>query len=363
MAAPLRLGVVGAGWRSDFFTRIAAALPDRFTLVGACVRRAAAVEEVAARWGVPVYLSPADLVSHQRPELVISSVPWSANEAVVTELVAAGVRVLSETPPAPDLDAMRRLWAAVGATGRVQVAEQYLLMPGHAARLAVVRSGTIGTPTSVQVSSTHTYHAVSLIRGLLGAGRDPVTVRASAVTAPLVDPLSRDGWTGDEDAKPAVTTLATLDFGEGRSGLYDFTDNQWHNQLRARRIVIRGSRGEISDDSVVRLADARTIVRTAISRSQLGYDLNLDGFDTEHLVHAGEVVYRNPFLGQRWMDEEIAIASLLVATAAWARDDAPPPYPLADGLQDHHIGLAIDHAAATGTAVTTTSEAWAAPGS
>ena len=83
-----------------------------------------------------------------------------------------------------------------------------------------------------------------MIRGLLGIGFEPVKVSALRFTAPLVDPLSRTGWTGDDTPKEAATTLATMDFG-GASGLYDFTDNQWHNQLRLRRIVIRGSHGEI----------------------------------------------------------------------------------------------------------------------
>ena len=153
----------------------------------------------------------------------------------------------------------------------------------------------IGQPTAVQVSSTHNYHAVSMIRGLLGVGFEPVRVSASRFTAPLVDPLSRTGWTGNDTPKEAATTLATLDFG-GASGLYDFTDNQWHNQLRLRRIVVRGSHGEIADDTVVRLAGKRTILKSSLTRSQLGYDLNLDGYDTEHISFEGDVLYRNPYL-------------------------------------------------------------------
>ena len=359
MSSPATLGVVGTGWRSEFFVKLAKVLPEQLTLVGAAARRPESAEQVAQRWGVPCYLSPAELVSHQRPDFVISSVPWSANPGVVGALVESGTHVLTETPPAPDRDALRALWSQLDDRDLVQVAEQYPALPGHAARAEMVRSGVIGTPTSVQVSSTHGYHAVALIRGFLGVGFEPVTVRATKFTAPLVDPLTRGSWTGDDTPKDAGTTLATFDFGGGRSGLYDFTDNQWHNQLRFRRIVIRGSHGEIADDAVVRLAGPKTILRSSLVRSQLGYDLNLDGFDTEHLSFDGHVVYRNPFLGLRLMDEEIAIATLMLATASWARDDGPPPYPLAQGCQDQLISLAIDEATVTSLPVTTGVENWA----
>ncbi|GGM14244.1 Gfo/Idh/MocA family protein [Nakamurella endophytica] len=351
---------MGRGWRADFFARLARLLPDEFELVGVAVRDTDGAADVQRRWSVPAHLSPAELVARQHPDVVVSSVSWAANPAVVADLVAAGTAVLSETPPAPDHAGLLDLWDRVGRSGRVQVAEQYLLLPGHAARRAVVERGVIGTPTSVQVSSTHGYHAVSLMRGFLGAGYGPVAVAGRTFTAPLVDPLHRDGWTLDDREHPAATTLATLDWGDGRSGLYDFTDNQWHNQLRLRRILVRGSRGEIQDDSVVRLTGPRTIVRSTLVRSQLGHDLNLDGHDTEHLSFDGEVVWRNPFLGLRLMDEEIAIATLLRAAARWAAGDGPPPYPLAQACQDHLLSLALDEAVRTGRPVRTERQPWAA---
>jgi predicted dehydrogenase len=278
---------------------------------------------------------------------------------MVEALVERGLRVLSETPPAPDLDGLRRLWASVGERRMVQVAEQYLLLPDHAARLAVMRSGLIGEPTSAQVSSTHLYHAVSMIRGMLGAGCGPVEVSARAFTAPLIAPLDRvEGWR-DLEPEPTVTTLATLDFG-GRVGLYDFTDGQWWNPLRSRRIVVRGSRGELVDDRVIRMADPRTPMESALRRRQTGRDLNLEGFDLDHIGFDGEVVYRNPFAGARLSDEEIAIASILEATGRWSRDEGEAPYPLAEACQDHLLGLAISESASTGLPVTTATEAWAA---
>jgi predicted dehydrogenase len=339
--------VVGSGWRAELFRRVAGGL-DGVECLGAVVR-------TPRELPVPTYGS----LDEVKPDFVLTAVPWDVSPQVIVSAVQRGLPVLAETPPASDVAGLRALWDAVGSSGLVQVAEQYLMVPAHAARLAAVRSGVIGTPTQVQVSSTHMYHAVSLIRGLLGAGREPVTVRASRSTAPLVDPLTRDGWTGDDTPRPATTTIATLDFGGERSGLYDFTDNQWHNQLRFRRILVRGTHGELRDDEVVRLVAPRTIVRSPLVRRQTGYDLDLDGFETDTITLGDQVLFRNPYLGRRWNDEEIAIGTLIEAMAAWVRGEGPPPYPLADGAQDHLVALAVEESAQTDTTVTTGVQAWA----
>lgn len=364
MHGPVRFGIVGAGgWRAAFFADLAAKLPDRLELVGSVSRRTETAAAFAAQWGGSTYTSAEDLVAREQPEFVVSSVPWPVNPDMVRRLVQAGTRVLSETPPAPNLDSLRRLWTDLGtSTAKVQVAEQNPRLPGHAARRAVIDAGTIGRPTSVQVSSTHGYHAVSLIRHLLlSHDMPPVTVRAWKTTAPLVNPVTRRGWTDDDVPHSAATVLAGLDFGDGRSALYDFTDNQWHNQLRFRRILVRGSRGELADDNVVSLTAPRSIVRSSLVRSQQGHDLNLDGYDTEHFSFNGKVVWHNQFLGLRLMDDELAVADLLVATAAWVRGDAPAPYPLAQGCFDHSVSLAIDVAAESGGTVTVDAEPWTKP--
>ena len=351
--------VVGTGWRSAFFLRLARAAPARFRVTGVVSRSADRGDEFGARWGVPTFRTAEELLAAgDVPDFMIVSVPWAATPDVTRELVGLGMRVLAETPPAPDLEGLRALWDDVGGSG-VQVAEQYLLMPAHAARLAVVRDGAIGEPTSVQVSSTHLYHAVSMIRGLLGVDFEPAVVSARAFTAPLADPVSFDGWHGDSAPKPMSTTIATIDFG-GRTGLYDFTDNQWWNPLRTRRIVVRGSTGELVDDQLVRLVDPTTVVESRLVRRQTGIDLNLEGFDLDHISFDGRVVYRNPFAGARLSEDDLGVALLLERTGAWARGEGPEPYPLAQGLQDHLISLAIEESIASGRDVTTTVEAWAA---
>lgn len=345
-----RFAIVGTGWRAEYFWRLAAAL-DGLDCAGV-------VSRAPKDLPVPVHVSLDECLAAAKPDFVVTAVPWAVTPSLVAALVERGVRVLAETPPAPDLDGLRELWAAVGASGLVQVAEQYTRMPAHAARLALVRSGTIGAPTRADVSSTHQYHAVSLIRALLGVGRGPVEVRAVRTVAPLADPLSRAGWADPVEVRDTTTTIATITFAGGGFGVYDFTDNQWHNQLLNRRLLVRGTHGELRDDEVVRLAADRTIVRTPLVRRQTGYDLDLDGFDTDHVTCGADVLYRNPYQGQRWNDEEIAIATLLQDTAAWAAGDGPPPYPLADGIEDHRVALAVEESADTDRVARVAAEPW-----
>jgi predicted dehydrogenase len=342
--------IVGSGWRSEYFWRLAAEL-DGLSCVGVVSRGPKDLP-------VPVYLSLDECLAAAKPDFVVTAVPSNITSSLIVELVERDVPVLTETPPAPDVVGLRELWRRVGSSGLVQVAEQYSRMPVHAARVALVRSGVIGDPTRVDVSSTHQYHAVSLIRTLLGVGRGQAEVRAVRTTAPLADPLSREGWADPVELRQATTTIATIAFADGAFGLYDFTDNQWHNQLLMRRLLVRGTKGELRDHEVVRLTADRTIVRSAIVRRQTGYDLDLDGFDTDHLTFGSDVLYRNPYQGRRWNDEEIAIASLLEDTAAWVNDSGPEPYPLADGLQDHRIALAIEEAAESGTPALVGDEPW-----
>ena len=352
-----RFALIGTGWRSEFFARLARQAPEAFEVTGVLSRRPERAAEVAQAWGVPTAASEEELLAAE-PDFVVPCVPWGEMGPTTRRLAEVGVRVLAETPPAADLDGLRTLWSAVGDTGLVQVAEQYLLMPQHAARTAVVREGVIGDVTSVQVSSTHLYHAVSMIRGFLGVGRGPVEVRAQSFTAPLANPLSPSGWSGSDAPEDLATTLATLDFGGSRTGLYDFTDNQWWNPLRARRIVVRGTRGEIVDERVTRLVDAYTPVTSSLVRRQSGIDLDLEGVDLQHVSFDGRVVWRNPFVGSRMSEDDLAVAVLLAATGAWARGEAEAPYPLAEACEDHQISLAVLESARTGAPVTTTREGW-----
>ena len=335
--------VIGSGFRSTIYWEVAAGL-DGVDCVGVVTRRPRPLP-------VAAYDSVAALLREHPVDFVVTSTPTSVTPGVIVDCVNRGLPVLAETPPAGSADEVAALWRAVGTAGLVQVAEQYHLMPLHAARLAAVRAGLVGSVGQVHVSSTQLYHAVSLLRRFLGIGIEGALVRASRFVVPLVNPLNRGGWTDDLEPHDATTTLATLDFGNGRSGLYDFTDNQTRNLLRTRRLLVRGSHGELSNETVVRLRDATTITRSAFNRRQTGHDLDQNGYATDHIALGDEVYWRNPWPAQRWTDDELAIAELLTRTAAWVRSEGPEPYPLVEACTDQLLALAITESAETDRAV------------
>lgn len=357
MSNPVRFAIVGTGWRGDFYLRMARAAPDRLEAVVVVANSTEATDRTAQKWGLPVVRSLREALTYD-PDFVVAAVSWPSMPPVVTELVDLGARVLAETPPAPTADGLRTLWEAVGSSGQVQVAEQYMLMPGHASRLAVVRNGTIGMPTAVQVASTHLYHATSIMRSLLDVGMDGALVNARTFTAPHVDPLRFGGWVDNPAPEPRTTTIATLDFGDGRMGLYDFVDNQWWNPLLARRIVVRGTLGEIADDTVTHLTDEGVVI-SPISYRRTGIDMNLEGNEVVSASFEGSIVYKNPWVGSRLSEDDIAVASILEDTGRWALSEGPEPYPLADACQDHLLGLAIEESSRIGADVRVTRQAWA----
>ena len=106
--------------------------------------------------------------------------------------------------------------------------------------------------------------------------RRPLPTRSASTDGPVTTP------------QQLTTTIATIAFG-GKMGVYDFTDNQWWNPLRSRRIVIRGSIGELVDDRVIRLVDPSTPVESLLIRRQTGMDLNLELLDLKHISFDGRV--------------------------------------------------------------------------
>ena len=354
----INFGIVGVGWRTEFYLRIAKACPDQFTVSGIVGRNPAKAAAIASRFNVPLYPSVEELVRAAKPDFVVTSLPWDTNPAILKLLASLNMPILSETPPASSVEEMNELCSLVSGDGaKIQVAEQYCLQPHHAARLAFARSGKIGRVTQAQVSVAHGYHGISLIRRFLGIGFENAKITATAFKSPIVKGPGRAGQPEREEIVESEQVIAHLDFGD-RLGIFDFTGNQYFASIRDPRVLVRGERGEIFNDSAVYLKDFLTPIRVSFIRHNAGEHGNLEGHYLKGIQVGEEWLYRNPAAPGALFDDEIAIADCLFKMANYvAGGDAF--YPLAEACQDRYLDLAIAESLRDNRPVDTTTQAWA----
>lgn len=354
---PCHFALVGGGWRAEFYLRVAQALPKRFAIDGMVVRSPEKGSAIEKAWGVATYRNVEELLAATTPQFVVTCVPWEANPPLVETLVEQNTPVLSETPPAPDLERMRRLWALAERGARIQVAEQYIYQPHHAARLAFVFGGALGAVSQAQVSAAHGYHGVSLIRHFLGVGFQNVRVRAREFLSPLIAGPNRAGPPREERLMQSKQTIAWLDFGE-RLGVYDFCGDQYFSWIRNERLLVRGERGEITNQQASILLDYRQPLDLTFRRVSAGANGNLEGFYLKGIVAGDCWVYRNPFVPGRLTDDEIAVATVLAKMADYV-EGGTEVYPLAEACQDRYLGILIAQAAESGQVVESETQPWA----
>lgn len=357
MAAPIRFGLVGAGWRAEFFTRIAAALPERFEIVGVHTRDAAKAVAFAAKWRLPV-CDTLEALADKGPDFVVASISVGGHVEICRRLHALKQAVLLETPAAADVAGMIDIWRMVEQGLRIHVAEQYIYEPLHAARLALITEGWIGTPSFARVATAHGYHGVSLMRRFLKLGFEDASIRARIFTSPAIQGGSRAGPPIEEKLVTGTQTIGDFDFGD-RLGLFDFTDIQYWSYVRSHRVVIRGERGEITDNEVRYLRAFNEPVVDTLRRRDRGHGQDLDGHYLDSVLLGGDTVFHNPFWRARLMDDEIAIAEAMVRMAAYVRGEGEGPYSFADAAQDQYLALMLAEAAKSGEVVRTSRQPWA----
>jgi predicted dehydrogenase len=357
--APYPFAIVGTGWRSEFFLRIAASLPERFTVTGLVSRSAEKREAYAKAWGVPTFASIDEMAERSAARFAVVSVPRTAVVDQIEALTKCNMPILAETPPAADIAGLERVAALVAAGARVEVAEQYFLQPSHTARLNLIASGRIGTPSYAHVAVAHGYHGTSLVRKYLGIGFENATISARAIELPIVKSPDRYRPPETLEIVPSAQTIASFDFG-GRVGLFDFTGDQYHGWIRSPRLTIRGERGEISGDEIRYLIDQRSPMFLRFERRDTGHFANLEDYRHDGILAGAEWVYRNPYPEARFSDDEIAVAACLDGMKTYV-ETGRSFYSFAEAAQDHYLALTMDEAARRGEPITTTTQSWSRP--
>lgn len=350
-------GLYGGGWRSEFFLRVARALPDRFEVSGVITRDHEKAARFGRDFGVTRYGTAAELLSATKPLFMVVCVNGNVSADVALDLLRRRVPVLMETPPAPNLETLLRFHESLPKDARIQIAEQYPFQPMHMARAALLATGKIGAVQHAHVSCAQGYHAMALMRRYLGVGFESAEITAKTFPVSVVGGFTRQGEPTEERVIEHPQTVAALDFG-GKTGLFNFEANQHRSWARSQIVQIKGERGEIFNDRLKYLLDFKTPMESEIARKDLGRSENLEGADLKGVFADGQWLYRNPYQGSRLADDEIAVAACLDRMAEHALG-GPPFYGFAEAAQDAYLALMIDKAAKNGIALRAESQPWA----
>lgn len=293
----IKYAIIGAGWRSEFYLRIATQLPDTFSVSGVYIRNPKKQVEFSKKYEVPIFDNLDDLLKTEF-DFLVSCVNRDSICDTAQMLADKDLFVLTETPVSRE-----------NLTGKIQVAEQFHFMPRFKAYKNIIDSGILGEIGQVQLSCCHDYHAASLIRFLLDTKHE-IPKRS---TIKLQDTSTRYNSRGGFIDPVTVTTeqnITVLEF-KNKTAIYDFNFEQYFSDIRSSRVVIRGSKGEIVNNKCTYLLNGLPH-QFEFVRNCLGKEENLDGFALNNITANGKVLYENPFKYARLSDEEIAIATCLV---------------------------------------------------
>ena len=165
----IKYGIVGAGWRSEFYLRIAALIPETFKVSGIYIRNNQKREEFSEKYNIPIFDTLGKLLQTDY-NFIVSCVSKTDICDTVKELCSKNVPVLTETPVGTSLDEIDDFFSEIKPDWRVQAAEQFHFQPRNAAIKSIIENGFLGEIQQVQLSCCHDYHAASLIRFFLGTG-------------------------------------------------------------------------------------------------------------------------------------------------------------------------------------------------
>ncbi len=337
MKLPVRFAVIGSGWRSLYYIRIARALPQYFELCMMLCRSQEKARYMSETYHIPTCLSEEELIS-SGPDLVVIAAKKEVNASLSMHWLEKGYTVLQETPAAADRDTLEQL---LKTGGKLVIAEQYSRYPEYSAVKKLLETGVIGEPDYLYLSAVHEYHAASLIRHFLDipAGT-PFDVVARQWSFPAAGTFSRYERSGDGTISLKQRTASLFTFAGSKAAVYDFDPAQYHSPVRSSHFRIQGAYGEISDHTVQYLAEngeAKTDLIHVFYRTVETDDPNPNLHTVKEITRISfrdQVLYTPLFGLCSLPQDETAIAAMLYETAGYAAGECGSPYPLAEAAED-----------------------------
>lgn len=382
----IRYVIVGSGWRSLYYVRVAKALPEKFELCAMLCRSREKAEKMSEEYGIYTTTSIEESRNF-KPDFVVVVVNKADIAKVSMEWMNYGFTVLCETPAALDTDTLKQLWELHKSGKKLVVAEQYTKYPTYDAMLKVLDTGIIGEPDCLNISLAHEYHGASLMRAFLKQNvNTQFTVKAKTYEFVTMETLNRYEHFTDGRTAKKKRTVATFEFDDGKVAFYDFDSEQYRSPIRKNYVKLQGCVGELKDDTFyyldenyqdrqAKLVVTERCVHTGNANPNLRdvreiLSINLDKEniknETEGEATESYKVYEAQFGACGLAEDETAIARLMVEAAEYnkikgtksAKVHKRMEKELREALQDAYTAILMAEAVRTGKEVASEKQPW-----
>lgn len=340
-AKPLSFIIVGSGWRSLFFARIAKKYPEQFQLKYMLCRSQEKADKMAAEHDIPTTTS-IEACEEAKPDFVVIAVSKNSLCAETIKWAKKGFAVLCETPAAGTLEELKELWDLIQNGAKIQIAEQYHRYPSMAAGLDTIEKGRLHEPYAVSLTMAHDYHGVSLIRRMLQPNV-PTSLRLEYLTGEqysfdVTETDSRYGDITDGRVKRSTRSVITMGFAGGKMAFYDFDGTLYHSYIRTRHVNVQGRDGEWND-TFLRYVDEE-------HRPQVQYLTPLlkpqyACLETEKLQEQSRQWQPTVIMDNE--QDEYAIATMMLDMREYI-ETGREVYPMAEALEDAYVYLLMQEA-------------------
>lgn len=294
----------GTGWRSDFYRRIARALPNEFPVPAVYTRHEERIKAISQE-GFFCTSSMEEALSFAHDAVIVASGPAGLADTL-EYLQSKGENIITETSYLSLSDEDTKRCSLIEGFAM----EQYPYYPVFKAVSALLPR--IGKVQEFRLSMLHNHHAAAMMRKVFPQCIEGFDIKCLDHKASITKTDDRHGRCTTGESQDYTRKIRILT-GKGDSPwlfVNDFSTNQYHTYLIPSSFEIRGEKGVLTNTGIS-YADEHGIVISDTFRRHFDGDSTNGSLTLSHITCLGQVVYTSPFYGASLNDDELAIASML----------------------------------------------------
>ena len=235
----MKICLLGYGYRSMYYIE-EIMKNSNLELIGILVHKEEDINIIKEKHNIFSTTDYKDIIS-LKPDFVINTISKKVNTSFSKFFLNNKIPVLQETPLGINKEDIIDMYKYKGL---YQIAEQYQFYPYITKIKELIDK--IGNISEIIISYAHDYHAISIIRYLIG-DFNKLTLSGISFDTPITRTKTRYDDFKDGIIKNYTTKNIIMNWDDVNI-IYNFNSEEYRSTIRWPYIIMKGSRGEIIND-------------------------------------------------------------------------------------------------------------------